>query len=271
MGVVSGKSGAVNTVSDVRKWMVSSQALNGPYVSSATDGVKDRIAGPEDWAGSYAAYGDIPAVLPGAAFNFLGSMNGSVGVYGTAIVEAVKVTIAIPQEEGQKIVPIHHVVAFAANGTLYRGAAVATDATVPAPLNPKDIKINFDGGADECQIYQAEFVITSENKPYRTGCSNGQTYRLAGNMDAALKYECYVDGFDDLPDEASIKLVKLYTATNRYYEVKWMIVDDLDPMEVDIEGKKNVYAGVGMSLKSVNTTRGYIKHYVGAVAQTIWS
>ena len=128
----AGDKGAVGNgstaLSAVGEWSVSVKAENQLVVNSSTAGGALRLAGNEDWSGRYRANGAVPAFSPGAAFTFIGSIDGVNGVTGTAIVDSVKIDADIA---GGK--PWTHEVAFSANGPLSFGPAAAVDASVGIP------------------------------------------------------------------------------------------------------------------------------------------
>ena len=93
------------------------------YLTSSTAGAKGRIPGNEDWDGSYEGYGKLPACLPGDAFAFIGSIDGTKGCAGNAVCNRIQIVFDI---EGG--LPIKHTVEFKANGALTRGAAAAAQA-----------------------------------------------------------------------------------------------------------------------------------------------
>jgi len=260
----------VNGADTVRSWRINPISPGGPYAGSNAAGAFDRIAGWKDWVGQYAAYGHTPAVMPGDAFAFLGSIDGSVGCSGTAIVEVVRVEIEIPQDEETPPTPINHTVQFKANGTLNRGAAVAADETVPNPPNPKDLKIQYATPAAVpswttlCSVYRAALTLSKRNPIYRPGCNSGQTFRLEGNLDAQLEFEVYDSAMTNLPDEGSPYGVRIYVTSTLFWEINWMLLEEIAPFEVPIETRKLVNAKLQWALRSTTlisavATRGTIK------------
>lgn len=270
MGYITGKDGMVNGADTVRLWRIEPLSPGGPYAGSDAAGAMDRIDGWKDWKGQYAAYGHTPSSMPGTALSFVGSIDGSVGVYGTAIVEAVTIDIEIPQDEEQPPTPINHIVEFKANGTLSRGAAVAADADVPNVPNPKELKVEYATPAAVqsyttlSSVYRARLRIACRNPLYRPGAGSGLTYRLAGNIDASLQMEMYESAATNLPTEGNNYGIKIYVTSTLFWYIDWMKLEGITPFEVPIETRKLVYANLDWALKSthligVTPTRGSIK------------
>lgn len=278
MGYISGKGGAVNGVPEVRVWDMNAESIGGPYASSASAGAVDRIVGSNDWTGRYGAYGDMPAVLFDDSFAFVGSVDGSVGVYGTAVVTQIRIDIEIPQEPSQPPTPIAHVVEFKANGVLHKGAAVAADATVPNPPNPKDLNIQYAVPAASPSwidlngsVHRASLILRRPTPVYRRGKGYGFTNRVTGHFDAHLEFGCYVSAFTSTLEEGEIYGIKLYTSPTRTWLIDWMLCEALNEMKTPIEEAGFIEAGTRalvsmnprLSLKSVTlidavATRGSI-------------
>lgn len=276
MGRVTGKEGAINGVGCVRVWDMDASQIGGRFSGSCAAGVVDRILGAKDWTGRYGAYGHTPTVMPGEAFAFVGSIDGSVGVYGTAIVESVRISVEIPQEEDQEPKPINHVVTFKANGALTKGAAVASDITIANPPNPGDLKFQYATPAGSpswttlSEVYSAMILFSCRNPTYKPGSSVYQTYRLAGNLDAHVELACQADDFSDLPAEGSIKGIKIFVTPLLYWQIDWMMIEHLNEMHVPIESGDIVGATPQMSFKphttiGVTPTKGQIVKPGGSV------
>ena len=255
MVYITGKDGMVNGAKTVRMWEINPKAPGGPYAGSGAAGAIDRIVGAKDWVGRYGAYGYLPVSMPGSALAFVGSIDGSVGVYGTAIVTTVRLDIEVPQNEDEPPRPIAHVVEFKANGTLTRGAAVATDAVVPNPPNPKDLKVRLatpgtSDWDDVCSVWKASLVLTSNGPSYRPGCNTGQTYRLAGNIDAKFQYSTYVSAATALPTEGQSYGLRLFVTAADYWEFLWMMCESVDPFRIPIEDRTLVYGEPSFALSA---------------------
>ena len=263
MGRITGKDGGINGIGCVRVWDVDSSRIGGRFSGSCAAGVIDRILGSKDWVGRYGAYGHTPTVMPGEAFAFIGSIDGSVGVYGTAIVESVRITSQIPQEENQEPKPVSHVVTFKANGALTKGAAVAADATIANPPNPGDLKFQYATPAVSpswttlSEVYSAEILLSCRNPTYKPGSSVYQTYRLKGNLDAQVEIQCQADDFSDLPAEGTIQGIKVFVTDTLFWRIDWMLVEHLNAMRVPVEAGEIVSATPQLAFKP-NTLVGAV-------------
>lgn len=277
MAILSGISGAVEKdatdVSTVRSWQVGTGADAATYAASNTKGGTSRVPGNEDWAGSYQAYGAIPALKPGESFVFHGSIDGTNGVNGTARCNQVEITWDI---EGA--LPISHTVSFEANGTaLTRGAEAAADVTVPDPPPSKGTKLELwtVSGTPALDVEISDvrtmtLTITRNNPSYVSSSTAGQTGREEGILDFTLSISVYEDDFADLPDENDIRELRLYTDATLYWKLEWAILTELTDLEVDIEGGGLIgatlnYGMVGFTDVAATPTEGSIAA-PGAVA-----
>jgi hypothetical protein len=128
MSVLTGIGGAVNAVPGIADWEISVKKDLKALATSGSKGAMLRVAGNKDWSGSYRVYLDQPLQLPGDAFSFLGSIDGTSGAAGTAIVDEVQITADL---EGAN--PVVSSVKFSANGVLTLGANVPWPQALPTP------------------------------------------------------------------------------------------------------------------------------------------
>lgn len=268
MGYITGMDGAVNGAGCVRIFEVDAKELGGKFSGAGTMDAVDEIAGSKDWSGRYGAYGHTPIVMPGEAFAFVGSIDGSVGLYGTSIVEACRVDIEIPQKEEEPR-PISHLVVFNGNGALHKGAAVAANTDIPNPPNPGDLIFKYATPAGSpswttlTEVHKATLLFSRNNPTYRPGSSTFQTYRLKGNLRAQLELELYASSFSALPAEGSVIGVQLYVSATEFYQIDWMKVTALNAMTVQVEGATLVSAKPSLVWKPATligdtVTRGQI-------------
>ena len=249
MSVVSGKAGAVNGKSTVRKWSISYTADTKTFVASSTKGGTGRLAGNEDWSGSYDGYGHTPGVMPGGALSFVGSIDGTKGVSGTAIVDQVVITIDI---EGGGI--ISHTVSFSANGALTEGAAAATDATLPEAYTSIGCKAEVADPA-ESPSYTAlpdvrtiTITMTANNSSYVSSDTAGQTQRCAGNLDVTIAISLYTNdpSTSPIPAVNAEQFLQCYVSATEYWEFCAVRFGEHSDIEVDVEGN----AIVGLTLNA---------------------
>ncbi len=245
MAVLSGIGGAVDAIDTVRQWSVNQTGDLQAYTASNTKQAVSRESGNSDWTGQYQAYGGIPDKMPTDTFTFTGSIDGTNGVVGPAIVESV--TIEWDMEAGSVI---SHTVNFASNGTLVRGAAVGADATVPNPHVSLGTKIETSDAlgtpaySEITDIRTVSITFSANNPSYASSSSGGFVKRQAGNLDVSVSYSCYLDDFSDLPAENEVRMYKVYVDSSLFWDLQFMVIQDLSDMEVDIEGAGMVGATV---------------------------
>jgi len=225
MSILSGKAGAVDGAAIVRNWNISTTADTQAYVASNTQGGTGRQIGNTDWSGAYDAYGHTPANMPGETFEFKGSVQGTTGAVSPAsgaIVESVVITCDI---EGGGI--LSHVVNFAGNGVLTKGAAVATDPTALIPTSSIGCDAQL-GTLAASPVYTAitdvrgwTLTISAANQSYVSSDTAGGTKRTMGNIDATLSISVYESDLTALPVENDINAIRLFVDASTHWEILW--------------------------------------------------
>ncbi len=257
MSVISGKNGAVNGSSTVRTWSINSSADLQKFVASNTAGGAGRLDGNFDWSGSYAAYGHTPDVLPGEGFTFTGSLDGTNGVTGTAIVDTCEITIDI--EAGGII---EHTVNFSSNGALTKGSAAATDVTVADPPSAIGCKIELGTVAaspvwsEVGDIRTITISLEADNQSYVSSSTASQTLRKAGNIDASISYTFYEGDPANFPAEGTVTAIRAYVTSVLFWEFKWMRFAEAGDIEGDIEGGGLVGASCNLNMAGVTNVAG---------------
>ena len=239
MGVVSGLSGAVNGKSTVRKWSISYTADTQAFVASNTKLGTGRLAGNKDWSGAYEGYGHTPDAIPGAEFTFTGSIDGTKGVAGTAIVDTVEIVIDI--ESGGII---SHTVSFSANGALTEGAAAAVDASLPAVYTAIGCKVEVSdvlaevAYADLPDVRTITISMTASNASYVSSDTGGETKRVAGNLDVTIAVSLYTNdpSTSPIPAVNAHQFIRCYVNSTEYWEFLAVLTGEHSDVEVDIEG-----------------------------------
>lgn len=245
MAVLSGIGGAVDSINTVRQWSVNQTGDLQAYTASNTKQAVSRESGNSDWTGQYQAYGGVPVKMPTETFTFTGSIDGTNGVVGPAIVESV--TIEWDMEASSVL---SHTVNFASNGTLVRGAAVGVDATIPDPqvsLGTKiesSLAIAVPSYTEILDIRTVSLSFSANNPSYASSSTSGFIKRQAGNLDMSCSYSRYLDDFSDLPAENEVHMYKVFVDSTLFWDLQYMVVQDLSDMEVDIEGAGMVGATV---------------------------
>ncbi len=273
MGVISGIAGAVNGVSGMRNWSIMTSAEVQAYIASHTAGGTGRQIGNTDWSGSYGCYGHTPASLPGAALSFVGSIDGTNGAAGTAIVDSCDIECDI---EASGL--LSHTVNFSGNGALTLGAGVAADATTAIPGTAIGCKAAFGTlvaepvWTDIVDVRNWKLSLSAANQEYVNSGTSGQKRRTAGNIDATISIAVHVDDLADLPVLNAIHAVRLYVSATLYWEILWGIVGEASDIQIDREGAAIVGATINLPWTGIATiaaaaTKGSIKTPAGA---TFW-
>lgn len=255
-----------------RKWSVSTKNDLQGYSASNTAGGMGRLAGNDDFSGSYDAYGHTPAVKPGDMFTFHGSMDGVDGVSGPCIVDSVTINWDI---EGGK--PISHSVDFSANGALTLGAeAAVADASVPNPPTSIGTLLKFitvetasPATVTLADLRTMALKISRANPEYRSSSTSGHTKRVAGVFDCELSCSFYIGDpdFSDIPTIGTIFQIKAYVDATTFWDIKWMRLASQDGLDVDREGGGVVGASLAFMLAGYanvgaapgTPTAGYVK------------
>jgi hypothetical protein len=240
MGVLSGRGGVVNGASTIGRWQLETMGAELPsHPASGATFALSALEGNTDWKGHYYAYGHTPASMPGDALAFVGSLNGLVGVSGTAIVEAVQIDVNV--ESGE---PIAHVVQFASNGTLTLGNASATDTSSPTIFTPKSRLVASAAAANPIsgqswgnitQIKRMRLVFGAKNPRYVNAATAGIYKRVTGNIFAAANYVAHTDTPSEIPTPNSIKGLRFYVTASTYWEMDWGIVENVRELGADRE------------------------------------
>jgi len=132
------------------------------------------------------------------------------------------------------------VVSFSSDGALTVGAAAATDVTEPAPLPAKNAKL-WITDADVAGVQNITMTLTSANKDY---VSSGETNRIAGNLTGTLSYDILEGAYATLPAPNTDLLMKFYVTSALFWDLKWMMVENLSNLKCDIETNELIGATV---------------------------
>jgi len=277
----SGDKGAVGNgsapLSAIGQWNVSVKAENQTVVDSSTAGGTLRLAGNEDWSGSYRANGAVPSFYPGAAFSFVGSIDGVNGVTGTAIVDSVKIDADIA---GGK--PWTHEVAFSANGPLSFGAAAAADASVAVPPSSIGTQVQLSSPAATPewtplnQVTTISLEFRRENSPYVDSGTGGNVMRKCGPLDWTIAIGVHPDAeatASVLPMPASVQGIEITLPNSGgSFTLSWAQFSDLSDLVVNRATQEIVScvlhaAMCGVASVGGTLTRGSI---VDPANNTVW-
>lgn len=260
MSVIGGYNGNIwhgsTELGCVGRWSLQHTSQLGEYVCSASRGAKLRVSGNKDWTGSYEALGYQPAIMPGDAFTFEGSIDGEdVGASGTAIVDSVSITA-----DRESAAPIIHVVNFSANSELALSCSGASVALVPIPYPSSDTKIEVAEGptyasfADVPDVRSWTLTISRANPAYVSSGLPGQTQRVIGPLDCMLSFGFYADdadGWSGHPQPNDLLAVKCFVTSTLFYLIKWLQVSGMTGMDVDISTGAPVGGNIDMAFNGI--------------------
>lgn len=189
MSYFTGKGGAINNISCLRRYRVMDLAMPAGGVSSASDGARFLVTGNDDWQAVANAYGAAPATNPGSLFNFtcrdsdtsgLGYTSGADGAY----MEMVRVFWDV---EGADL--LYHEL-FISGSAALSANDTATDATNPGPVSAMGLDCDIDGNSFD--IRRAMLEISCPSVPFvDSGSSSGVVQRMEGNFKASFELEAY--------------------------------------------------------------------------------
>ena len=253
MGVISGISGAISSVSGItmRSWKINEIQRAEPRADSTTQLGMTRQCGIKDWRGYFLGYGHTPVVFPGDTFVFTGSLGGASpkGVTGTAICDRI---VIIWDIEAGKV--IEYRVDFSANGTLDKSDTTSiTDSETPVIECSTSMYVAIAGGV-QTDIRYMRLEITAANRPYVSSTTAGQVKRTAGNIDAECTYKLYQDTPANLPVLAVPNALRFYVTVSTYWELTWMLLEEIEDLGANREGAENVGATIKGALVAYNGT-----------------
>lgn len=266
MSVISGISGLVNGADTIRNWKVTTTAAIQKFVASNTKSMTGVLQGNKDWSGQYAAYGHSPSSMPGAALSFVGSINGSKGIAGSALVDSVEIVIDI--ESGAIIA---HTVNFSGNGALTIGAAVATDEVLPNCFSSIGCKVQTASYAAEPSYAELTHVKTitlrfaAANPSYVDSGTGGLVKRESGNLSGSISIGLHGDTVD-LTNIAAVlpnteKFVKVFVNATDFWLLQAIRFEGLTDLVVDRE----TAAIIGATLNG--SFSGYYAGALGAITE----
>jgi hypothetical protein len=268
MAALSGILGAVDGIVCVRGWSVNLPDDLQAWAGSNTAGAEGNEIGNRDWNGNYRAYGGQPEKMPGDTFTFAGSIEGTKGVTGSAIVDSVEINWN--QESGARI---EHTVNFGGNGAPTVGASVAVDGSVPVPshtsigcianlltvaANPVPTEIPG--------IRSMSLRIAAANPSYVDSSTGGWHKRKKGtiSLEASLAVYCADFATAGLPVANDVKGLQLYVNATEYWEINWIVWGPATDLTVDRERASIVtasYSGklvVSQTINAVDTVGSII-------------
>lgn len=276
MSVINGLSSNINGVSTGRKWSISSTNDMQVIIASNTKGATTRLAGNEDWTGTYDAFGYTPGSLPGEAFSFEGCITATEGAIGTAIIDEVTIEVDI-----EAAAVITHSVKFSGNSVLILGSVTQTEDTTdvdkPSSIGCKlevSLPIAVPSFTEIDDIRTMSLTITTANPSYASSATSGGMRRIAGNLDFAFSFTRYTADPDDLLDAGSVHDVKMFVSATDFWHLMWVRFGDASGIDVDREtgnlvGVTQSGAMEGITDVAGTMTEGFIKT-AESTPVTIW-
>ena len=220
---------AVDGQKTTRGWRIQYRGHLKGWTSSGLSGGTARNTGVKDFIGWYLGYGFLPAVFPGDAYTFKGSIDGSLGATGAAICTAIVVRGSV--EQGG---PIEFMVRFGGNGGLTLGSSEATDEATPNPGEGIDMKVAVNE-TDESDIRDVMMELTCAAKPYSSSGTAGVMKRVTGRIDAMVQYHTYEDAPSDYSAPGVTNdVIKVYCTESLYWEITNMHMDDVEDYGTDL-------------------------------------
>lgn len=253
MAVIAGLDMAIsaggNPESTGRAFKIFVSADEAAFAASNLKGAEGHIAGNTDWRGVYLGYGHTPNVFPGDDFAFIGSLDGTNGVLGTALCERLR--IRAPVEEGQKI---EYEVTFGANSSLTAGSAAATDTTNVSAVSAISRDVEFDG-TPETDVRSWELDLYLKNvRRFASSSTAGEYRRNTGILAGKWKYGVYTDNIAAV--EARLNnfyVMKFNVTASLFWQLTWGHVKNV-ALDADYEDELNVHAEVSGVFSCSNGT-----------------
>jgi len=250
MTVIAGIDMAIGSENTGRMFQISYQGTLRPYWASNMAGGAGRNEGVTRWRGQYLGYGHTPARFPGDSFTFTGSVDGTNGVTGTALCDAIVIRGSL-----QRGGPIEYMVKYTGISALTLGAAAAADETNPNPPDALDMKIDVDG-TDEDDVTDVVMEITARNRYYASSTTPGVTKGVAGGIDARVMWRLLQGTVTSLQTPNTNAIVKAYVTSTTFWQFSKMRVESLGDFTADHEGSDPVGGTILASMNGANAGAG---------------
>jgi hypothetical protein len=252
----SGFGGAVDGVPGVGQWEISAATTVRPFAHSGTRGGTGRVVGNDDWKGSYQAYGAVPAKMPWDTGTFTGTIDGTKGASGPALFTRAAIQINV-----EAATPLEHTVQFEGNGEVTLGAAAASDTAITIPAPARGLKASL-GTLDaaptwtDLAIRAAALSVAAPGQAGVDSSTAGAVLRVKGNLDCTAMLKVYIADPGQLPAKGSHAALRLYVDPANYWEILWMIVQDVSEVRVDLKTKALVGATISLGWNALELIGG---------------
>ena len=259
MTVLYGDIAVVNGEEAVSNWGITTKAEAKDYVASNTGKGTGRLSGVKDWSGDFECCKASPTAMPGAAITLSASIDGVKGVTGSAVAESLDVTCDI---EGGG--PVTCKVGFGGNGALTKGASAVTDSSLPNPPNAADGKaalgtvVASPVYTDLPEVTKWNLKISAKVAKHNSSSTSKNTVRsaVAKIIDCSASISYYFADPAAMPCEGDVVAVKLYVDASLFYEIRWMIIDSITDIKVDLKSQKPVGCTLNLSWSAYTDIAG---------------
>lgn len=226
---ITGKSAVIDGAQGVGFWKIEHNSSDAVVVHSGTEGAAVRLTGNLDWRGVYQSYGYEPQAMPGGAITFKGEGSDGSGASGAARISRVDIHWDLAEAR-----PIYHNVFFEANGALTIGTPAGSAAAYTVPLPSKGMLTKW-GASTVPNVTKMMLSLVSKNAKYVDSSTSGETYRIAGNVDAFWMYRQNLDALSSAVAVDAIARLQFYVTGSLFWDVQDAIVKRIIPI-YDIEG-----------------------------------
>jgi len=285
MGVISGRKarfqgtpdgGAATVVPTFRSATITKVSGIQELVHAGTRGGRQRFAGVKDWNGSYEEYALVPTFFPGAEVEFIGSIDGTKGYKGAALVTQTVITIPVGTKGSPTVV-----------GT-FRGIEALDDADTTAVALPTVVAVPSTEGicvqlaalaaepvyANQDGTNEIVITLSIEDQPFHHCGSSGVMDALEGLWDANVTYKRYVDDINTLPTEGDPYHVRIPIEADGspYYQFEYMRVGDLSDIVFNRESGELLNVSIPLMMSMIETIGATVTVGSGVTipAGTVW-
>ena len=227
MAVLSGIKTAVDGIPSVALWRVTFNANPAPLLTAGSQEALVQQCGIEDWEGDIIYLGYTASYVPGDELAFVGSIDGSKGVTGDALVQ--RVVIAADYQTNRYFTTQLRIVG---NGALTFGTASATDTTMPTPVCRAGKKVVI-GSTELSGIIGWRLSLEREMLPYVSNDTSGVVKNVVGAFSATLILDAVLSDAS-IPSLDTNHDFKLYVSDTAYWQVDSMRLTGIEDYGVDL-------------------------------------
>ena len=265
MGVITGRrsrlSGDGTVVPTFRSASITEVANLMELVHAGTKGGRQRFLGVKDWNGQYEEYALVPTFYPGDEVSFIGSIDGTKGYKGEALVTQTVITIPVGTKAAPTVVGTFRGVA-ALDDADTTAVALPTATTPPATEGLCVQLSTLEGSPYVNQDGTNEIVITLsiEDQEFHHCGSSGVMDAIEGLWDASITYKRYVDDFSTLPtpgDPYKVR-VPIDAVGTSYYQFEYMRVGDLSDILLNRESGDLISVTIPLLMSMIETVGGVV-------------